>query len=267
MRNHFRPQKSFMRESRAHNSWSGLFDHFEEAGRNFRRVFSKKKKINSCNVSKRRRIKKLDQWNWSNFDPVWKHPLNTSRTFFLALLQNSLESLFRNDSTFHTRTIPTLASSSSFSSFPSTASRSIRGSPTIRPPLLKTRAGEWGDSRWSFSMDLHYLQTGFSRCEIKIGASHQWSHLRLDRSASKKAWKGGGLPLERRTTRAGSFDVFTRHMPSSFVSGTSIRRFRETIRKIEDVIPLDAPDSKDRFGLALSQGNSTYLRSSLPKFN
>lgn len=212
MRNHFRPQKSFMRESRAHNSWSGLFDHFEEAGRNFRRVFSKKKKINSCNVSKRRRIKKLDQWNWSNFDPVWKHPLNTSRTFFLALLQNSLESLFRNDSTFHTRTIPTLASSSSFSSFPSTASRSIRGSPTIRPPLLKTRAGEWGDSRWSFSMDLHYLQTGFSRCEIKIGASHQWSHLRLDRSASKKAWKGGGLPLERRTTRAGSFDVYTRHI-------------------------------------------------------
>lgn len=93
----------------------------------------------------------------------------------------------------------------------SPTSRSIRGSPTIRPPLLKTRAGEWGDSRWSFSMDLHYLQTGFSRCEIKIGASHQWSHLRLDRSASKKPWKGG-LPFERRTTRARLFDVYTRHI-------------------------------------------------------
>lgn len=82
------------------------------------------------------------------------------------------------------------------------------------PPTFKDSCGGMGGrwSRWSFSMDLHYLQTGFSRCEIKIGASHQWSHLRLDRSASKKAWKGGGLPLERRTTRAGSFDVFTRHI-------------------------------------------------------
>lgn len=213
MRNHFRPQKSFMRESRAHNSWSGLFDHFEEAGRNFRRVFSKKKKINSCNVSKRRRIKKLDQWNWSNFDPVWKHPLNTSRTFFLALLQNSLESLFRNDSTFHTRNSHTRVFLLLL--FFSLLRLQIHSwIPHHPPPTFKDSCGGMGGrwSRWSFSMDLHYLQTGFSRCEIKIGASHQWSHLRLDRSASKKAWKGGGLPLERRTTRAGSFDVFTRHI-------------------------------------------------------
>lgn len=42
-------------------------------------------------------------------------------------------------------------------------------------PLLKTRAGARGDSRWSFSMDLHYLQTGFSRCEIKIVTSHHYT--------------------------------------------------------------------------------------------
>lgn len=144
MRNHFRPQKSFMRESRAHNSWSGLFDHFEEAGRNFRRVFSKKKKINSCNVSKRRRIKKLDQWNWSNFDPVWKHPLNTSRTFFLALLQNSLESLFRNDSTFHTRTIPTLASSSFLLFFSLLRLQIHSWIPHHPPPTFKDSCGGMG---------------------------------------------------------------------------------------------------------------------------
>lgn len=88
---------------------------------------------------------------------------------------------------------PAIASSSSSSSSSSFLPVTPPPNPFVDPPLaiplLKTRAGARGDSRWSFSMDLHYLQTGFSRCEIKIGASHpapRRSHLRLRQKRAEK---------------------------------------------------------------------------------
>lgn len=175
-------------------------------------VCFRKRKINICNVSKRI-VQKIRPMKLKQFRPRLKtsveHIVSVFSVFtcfrvppdsvnpFSEMIQHFIHAEFP-----HSAIASSSSSSSSFSSscffslsllFPLCypTFRSIRGSPTIRPPLLKTRAGGGGDSRWSFSMDLHYLQTGFSRCEIKIGASHQWSHLRLDRSASKKLVERG----------------------------------------------------------------------------
>lgn len=91
--------------------------------------------------------------------------------------------------------------------------------------------GGGGNSRWSFSMDLHYLQTGFSRNKNRCLPPS---------TRQKKPWKGGTflsrrLPLERRTTRAGLFDVYTRH-----IRVLVIRKHIDSTRVIEDLIPQDA---------------------------
>lgn len=189
----------------------------------FRGVLLKKKKH-----FKRYPGKELNRWrNRSNF--VFQKRRRTGCFFCALRIQANhtwrfRESLLKNDSTFHTRRIPTVARAGDrqffvfffffFVSACYPTSQSIRGSPTSHSTFKDSRGGSW-----RFQMVVFYGFTLFTNWFLAM-----WNKNRClppstppeppsapTEARRKNRGKGArGRTLERRTTRAALYDVYKR---------------------------------------------------------